>query len=222
MKVQDVQEQKRLKEVSRRAFDSQAPNFDEGMCGEHARSLYPHVLREVGRAYGEHARRAGEHAAPLRVLDAGCGTGALAERVLDAAPGCQLTGVDLSAEMLKRARIRLGDRATFQLGDSERLPFADATFDVVVCNDSFHHYPDPKRAAFEIWRVLASGGRLIMGDAWQPQPARSIMNLFMPFSGEGDIRIYSEEELREILGSWFPVVEWRQVSSTACLVCAYK
>ena len=93
---------------------------------------------------------------------------------------------------------------------------------MVVCNDSFHHYPDPERAAFQAWRVLAAGGALVMGDVWQPAPARALMNAWMPRSREGDVRIYSETELRDVLGTWFSRVSWRRVGVTACVAVARK
>lgn len=121
-----------------------------------------------------------------------------------------------------RPRGRLGGRAEVLLCDAERLPFRDGSFDAAWCNDSFHHYPDPERAAFQAWRVLAPGGALVVGDAWQPAPARAIMNAWMPHSKEGDVRIYSEAEMRRILGTWFSDVSWRRVSSTACVAVARK
>ena len=184
------------------------------MEGDHARRLYQHVVGEVTYAV------AGMPAP--RVLDLGCGTGALAERLLDAIPGCSLTGVDLSPRMVEVARVRLAGRADVLLGDAERLPFHDAAFDVVVCNDSFHHYPDPERATFQAWRVLAAGGALVLGDVWQPTPARALMNAWMPRSREGDVRIYSEAELRDVLGTWFSRVSWRRVGVTACVAVARK
>lgn len=230
MKTLERSEQVKRKAASLRAFDDQAERFDRAVCGDHARSLYPHVLRELNQAYLAYAH--GEHRAgrtergvpvqPYRVLDVGCGTGALAEHVLASLPAVQLTGVDISPEMLRQARARLQGHARFAPADAEKLPFADGSFDAVICNDSFHHYPDPRRAAFEMWRVLAGGGSLIIGDVWQPQPARAVMNLFMPMSNEGDVRIYSEAEMREILGGWFASVEWRQVGGTSCVVRAYK
>lgn len=198
------------KEVSRRAFDAQAATYDDDAKGEHARNLYPFVLEEVIAA------------APSRALDLGCGTGALAELVLDAVPGCALTGTDLSEAMLAQAEKRLGNRVDLHLADSERLPFGDETFDLVYCNDSFHHYPDPRRAAFEAWRVLRSGGAFIVGDCWLPAPARAIMNAFMPYSGEGDVRIYSEDEYRAILGTWFREVAWKKAGAHGCLARAMK
>lgn len=76
--------------------------------------------------------------------------------------------------------------------------------------------------AFQAWRVLAPGGALVVGDAWQPAPARAIMNAWMPHSKEGDVRIYSEPEMRRILGTWFSDVSWRRVGQTACVAVARK
>ena len=203
-----------LKARSKAAFDEQAPIYDEGMQGDHARALYPCILEE--------ARRAMEGIPAPSVLDVGCGTGMLSERLLGAFPSCRLTGVDLSPAMVERARVRLAGRAEVREADAERLPFHDGAFDLVVCNDSFHHYPDPDRAAFQMWRVLRKGGALVLGDVWQPAPARAVMNAWMPFSHEGDVRIYSEAELRAILGTWFQRVRWSRIGLTGCLVVANK
>lgn len=205
---------KELKARSRTAFDGQAATYDEEMQGDHARKLYPYVAGEV-------ARSVADVPAP-RVLDLGCGTGALAERVLRELPGCRLAGVDLAPRMVEEARRRLGGRAAVVLRDAEHLPFGDGSFDVVYRNDSFHHYPDPDRAAFQVWRVLARGGTFVVGDAWQPAPARAVMNAWMPRSREGDVRIYSGAQMRRILGVWFDGVSWRRVGTTACLVVARK
>lgn len=203
-----------LKARSKAAFDEQAPIYDEGMQGGHARALYPCILEE--------ARRAMEGIPAPSVLDVGCGTGMLSEQLLSAFPSRRLTGIDLSPAMVERARVRLAGRAEVREADAERLPFHDGAFDLVVCNDSFHHYPDPDRAAFQMWRVLRKGGALVLGDVWQPAPARAVMNAWMPLSHEGDVRIYSETELRAILGTWFQRVRWSRIGLTGCLVVASK
>ena len=48
------------------------------------------------------------------------------------------------------------------------------------------------------------------------------MNAWMPHSREGDVRIYSEGEMRAILGKWFDAVDWRRAGSTACVCVARK
>ena len=202
------------KNRSRMAFDAQAKTYDTGMKGEHARRLYPYIVREVTRAV--------TGIAYPRLLDLGCGTGVLAERVIEEVPQARLACIDLSPRMVEVACARLGNTSEISLGDAEHLPFHDASFDVVWCNDSFHHYPDPERAAFQVWRVLAPGGTFVIGDTWQPAPARTIMNAWMPHSHEGDVRIYSEMELRQILGVWFTEVDWHRIGITACIVVARK
>ena len=210
----DKKREELLKNRSRRAFDAQAATYDKGMEGEHARRLYPHVVRAVSAAVA--------NAAAPRLLDLGCGTGALAAQVLEEMPDARLTCIDLSPQMVATAQGRLGGRAEVIRGDVERLPLSDSSFDAAWCNDSFHHYPDPERAVFQMWRVLAAGGALVIGDAWQPAPARAVMNAWMPRSREGDVRIYSEAEIRRLLGAWFSDVTWQRVGTTACLVEARK
>lgn len=209
-----------LKLKSQTAFSKQADTYDESMQSAHARRLYPHIEHEVLKAV---ASLPAPH-----LLDLGSGTGALSAQIFDSLPHCHLYGIDLSPEMVEKATKRLEAMTdkqapiSFLVGDAEHLPFHDASFDAVWCNDSFHHYPDPKRAAFEIWRVLKPGGTFVLGDVWQAAPARALMNAWIPYSKEGDVRIYSEEELRSILGTWFSEIAWKRIGSTACLATARK
>jgi ubiquinone/menaquinone biosynthesis C-methylase UbiE len=106
-------------------------------------------------------------AADRRVLDVGCGTGAFAAQVLERFPATQVLGLDLSAGMLQKAEVRCraaAGRLHLVRGDSEQLPFADDTFDVVTCTHSFHHYPHQERVLAEMHRVLRPGGRLLIID----------------------------------------------------------
>ena len=102
-----------------------------------------------------------------RILDVGCGTGQFAARVLERLPEAQVWGLDLSRGMLRHGRKRAevaGGRFHLAQGDSERLPFADNSFDVVTCAHSFHHYPRQDRVAAEMFRVLRPDGRLLVVD----------------------------------------------------------
>jgi ubiquinone/menaquinone biosynthesis C-methylase UbiE len=93
-------------------------------------------------------------ARPTRVLDAGCGNGDFA--ALIAAP--DVTCVDASEAAVANARER-GLRA--EVADIERLPFADATFDVVTCNWVLYHLGNLDAGLVEIARVLRPGGRFV-------------------------------------------------------------
>lgn len=81
--------------------------------------------------------------------------------------GVRLTGVDLTREMLAQARRRsqdIGVAIALAEGDAQALPFADATFDTVVCAYAMCSVPDERAAVLEMRRVLLPGGRLILVD----------------------------------------------------------
>ena len=96
--------------------------------------------------------------AGLRWLDVGCGTGALAEAILSqAAPG-QVTGVDPAAGFVEHARRSLTDaRARFEVGEAQRLPCEDRSFDVVVSGLALNFVPDAVKALREMNRVARPG-----------------------------------------------------------------
>lgn len=101
------------------------------------------------------------------ILDIGCGTGQFAERVLRRFPDTHVVGLDLSDQMLSRCQERhqqADGRLHRVQADSERLPFADDTFDVVTCAHSFHHYPRQEVVVAEMHRVLRPGGLLMIVD----------------------------------------------------------
>ena len=90
------------KRQSQQAFNQQAATYDTAIQGSHARTLYPYLLQAIIHAWGD------------RVLDLGCGTGALTAQVLEQDPRRQVTGLDLSEQMLAQARARLGDRVNLE------------------------------------------------------------------------------------------------------------
>jgi len=95
--------------------------------------------------------------AARRILDAGCGSGRTMDEL--AAYG-EVSGVDLSAEALQAARTR--GHADVREALVERVPYADAVFDVVTCLDVLEHTPDDRVTLRELRRVTRPGGTLIV------------------------------------------------------------
>ena len=96
------------------------------------------------------------------VLDVGCGTGVLLPLLYERLNGeGRIVALDLSGEMLKRARSK-GQPALYAQGDAQSLPLPEGVFDWVLCNAVFPHFPDKPRALAELRRVLRAGGRLVI------------------------------------------------------------
>ncbi len=104
-----------------------------------------------------------------RVLDLGCGAG-WASRILARLVGegpeghGQVVGVDISDEMIRRARAtsRDFDNLMFVWGSAQQLPWEENFFDKVLSVESFYYYADQERALHELFRVMAPRGRLFI------------------------------------------------------------
>jgi SAM-dependent methyltransferase len=99
-----------------------------------------------------------------RILDAACGNGRYTRFILrHADKDAMVTAFDYSQGMLRRARNSLkGGRATHVAADITRLPYADASFDGVICGWVLEHLPDPQPGLKELARVLKPGGKLLL------------------------------------------------------------
>lgn len=98
------------------------------------------------------------------ILDVGSGAGQIVQHLLDYADSdARIVGVDLSHQMLKRARQRLkSERPVFITADLSALPFANESFDGITCGYVLEHLPDPSVGLGEMARVLQTGGRMFL------------------------------------------------------------
>ncbi|MEY9852819.1 ubiquinone/menaquinone biosynthesis C-methylase UbiE [Leifsonia sp. EB41] len=163
-----------------------------------------------GFLHGEIVRRVAVLAVSLvrgtpepRILDVGCGSGALLRLLCSLRPDARLTGVDPAAGMVRAAAA--STRAEVLRAAAEELPFADASFDLVVSSSSFSHWEDKAAGLAECRRVLAPGGALLLADVFTTRglPVR----VFGPGGASG-----SRERAAEAIGAaGFAVPVWRPV-----------
>jgi ubiquinone/menaquinone biosynthesis C-methylase UbiE len=114
-----------------------------------------------------------------RALDVGCGPGQFTILVAERLPDAEIWGVDLAPTMIELARrhaseSRAAGRLHFEVADVAALPFPDGHFDAVVSSGSIKHWPDQVRGLREIHRVLAPGGRLVLGEMNRLAPPDAI------------------------------------------------
>jgi len=108
------------------------------------------------------------------LLDVATGPGSLALEATKLGMIC--TGVDLSPGMIQLAE-KSNPGIAFRVADVEHLPFADASFDAVVCNFGLGHFPYPGASVAECVRVLKPGGRIAL--SWWADPSKQrIQGLF--------------------------------------------
>ena len=96
-----------------------------------------------------------------RILDVGCGVGHITANVLRAFPNAEVSGVDYSLTAIARA-CELCSEIDFAVADVHILPFAATYFDVVVCNNTWEHVPNPLLMLGAIQKVLKRGGLLVV------------------------------------------------------------
>jgi ubiquinone/menaquinone biosynthesis C-methylase UbiE len=124
--------------------------------------------------YQQLARLAVELGVPAgaKVLDVGTGPGFVAIEVARLLKGtdCRVVGMDLSQAMLtiaaeNAAKEGLNGILAWREGDAKAMPFDDDEFDLVISNDSLHHWDDPLPVLNEISRVLKADGKCIVHDS---------------------------------------------------------
>lgn len=114
--------------------------------------------RYSDRLSQEFARAAGV-AAGQKVIDVGCGSGALTVVLAEIVGAENVAGVDPSEPFVAEARARVPE-ADLRVGPAESLPFEDATFDAALSQLVFHFVQDPARSVAEMRRVTRPGGRV--------------------------------------------------------------
>lgn len=162
------------------AFDVAAQSYDRFM-GRYSRLLAPRFVEFAG--IGD-ARR---------VLDVGCGPGALLAELASRLGGESVAGVDPSASFVEAARAR-NPGATVALASAEQLPFDDETFDAALAQLVVHFMRDPVRGLSEMRRVTHRGGA-VAACVWDHAGGRSPAGIFWDAALELDPAAHDESAL---------------------------
>lgn len=163
---------------------------------------YDHVASEYDRRYSLHeypgvlrvllevADRT--NPAPRRVLELGCGTGKWLSEL--ERRGFCVAGIDPSTEMLRRC----SSSGDLRVGQAEKLPWADGSFDLVLCVNALHHFRSPRTAIVEAHRVLRPGGAFVsIGLDPAASPGRWYVYEFLPTSLWRDLERFPTREQRQ-------------------------
>lgn len=154
-----------------------------------------------------------------RILEVGCGGG----HILRMFPQCELTGVDVSGEMLRKAGRNLqGYRVELLRGELQELDLPDGGFDLVICSEVLEHTVDPEAVLGQIRRLVKPGGRVIVTFPNDPLVnrlkaviRRSGLTILPPFrriSWGGDdyhLHVWTVREMRKLLSRYFAITSAR-------------
>jgi SAM-dependent methyltransferase len=161
---------------------------------------------------------------PLRadmiVLDVACGAGHAAELV---APHVrQVVGIDLTPALLASAAARVRGagltNVLLQEGSATRLPFLDASFDLVFCRSSLHHFPRPAEAVAEMARVCRPGGRVALSDMVAPSAGvREAFDALHRLLDPSHAAVLLETELEALLRSQVGVLAGERTGERGAL-----
>jgi len=181
-----------MSQESAELYDTQVDVLFHGASG---------AMRRMGVAEVVHATN-GKDQRTLAMVDIATGTGSFLRDLTRALPRLSISGIDLSLDYLKMARVRYCEhpRISFQQANAEKIPFADASLDIASCVYLFHELPPKVRpiVAQEIARVLKPGGTFVFVDSLQRDdtPAyNGLLETFPELFHEPYYRSYIKEDL---------------------------
>jgi ubiquinone/menaquinone biosynthesis C-methylase UbiE len=135
------------------------------------------------------------------ITDVGCGPGYLLQLISKEISGHKLVGVDISEEMVERAKTNfksagLNGRVEFKKCSADHLPFDEGTQDFIVSTLSLHHWADPQSSFNEIYSVLKPNGQMLILDL--RRDARRLLLWIIWFVQNVSLRVIGADVLRKL------------------------
>ena len=137
------------------------------------------------------------------ILDVGCGTGLFAEVLAQKNATQTVTGIDISAKMLKVAQNKLlaYPNINFYQASANHLPFSDQRFDIVICVSTFHYFDEPRTALLEMRRVLKPQGKIIILDWCRDYFFCKLCDIVLKIIDPVHQQCYTQTEFHQLLTS---------------------
>ena len=170
-------------EQSQKVYNKMAWKYDSAPEGRYTSPHKEEIIKKAVLKEGDN------------ILDVACGNGRLLGELSKKA-GVNAFGVDISENMIASARRRY-PACTFAGGSCAPLSFENESMDVITVSCAFHHFETPQTFANECMRVLKKNGKVMIAEPFFSPVVRWIANtVVFPFSRTGDVRVYSQKELR--------------------------
>lgn len=160
-------------------FDKYAAKYDAGFMGKASSRFYIDLIQEMDVKDDDN------------ILDVGCGTGFILDYI-SKKNKIRGFGVDVSEPMIAAAKAK-NTGCSFLVGDSGKLPFENASMNVMIACMAYHHFSDQKKFREEALRVLKPNGCLYICDPRFPAPVRWFFNTFFKDAGFHSTRRNAEE-----------------------------
>jgi ubiquinone/menaquinone biosynthesis C-methylase UbiE len=206
----NLKKKEKYQEKTIKYFNNNAIKYDQNRSGKHARSMYGIIIKKIKELTFN------------SILDIGIGTGEILLKLLEWKK-FKASGLDISPEMIRIASEKLPKEVELKIGSAEDIPWKSDNFDLIICNDSFHHYTYPKKVLNEIYRVLKNNGYLIISDGWFPTPIRQLTNLLLPLTKDGDYKIYSKKRILKLVREAnFQDIIWEKIKNNAFVLISNK
>ena len=168
-------------EKNRKAYDKKASNYDNTFDGKFTKTFKNLLLANMLIHDND------------SVLDVGCGNGTLLSKLAEKNT-IQGFGIDISPQMIQHAKARYPE-FNFVVSGCENIPFDDNSMDIITVCAAYHHFPNVDAFALEAKRIIKPNGNVYIAEAHIPAIIRPIVNTFLPFSKDGDVKFYSCAEI---------------------------
>jgi len=195
-----------LKTKTKDFFDKLAVSYDNSRTNALSKVFYNDIIRRI------------LDLKPETLLDVGCGDGSML--ALLSHQDIALYGIDLSKKMIAAAQKKLVSNAEVCVGDTSYLPYADNSFDLIVCSAVLHYIPRPKSALKEFKRVLTPSGTLILGIPTAPIKMAGLSKIQFDWN-HPKVHLYNRKKLEALLRSIsFSPYHWTKPNYRSIIVSA--